>query len=92
MVRQDIIDLKKTIDTWCNCIRSATELWDAMVCRSCALQAVDDAGEKVEIDMQLSRFLKKKVFCALVESGFRSSRYSQIFGFKYSRRYNCLNC
>lgn len=43
MVRQDIIDLKKTIDTWCNCIRSATELWDAMVCRSCALQAVDDA-------------------------------------------------
>lgn len=87
MIRKEVYNLKREVDSFCALIMVQDSPYKALNFRCEALEALDRAGTEFEIGAELKRFLRLKVHAALVTGGFRASKSSATFGNKASRRY-----
>ncbi len=87
MARNEVLDLKRGVDNYCTFIMRQDDLYEVLDLRREALETIDRAGTEFEISKELRKFLRRKVFAALVAGGFRASEHWRAFGKKASRRY-----
>lgn len=87
MARNEVLELKREVDSYCTRIVWQDDRNRACDLRREALEAIDRAGTEFEISAELRKFLRRKVLAALVAGGFCASEHWRAFGKKASRRY-----
>lgn len=87
MVRSEVLDLKKGVDSYCISVMRQDRYNEAMGVRFAALETIEEAGTEFEISKELALFLRRKIYAALVAAGFRASAHYTSFGKKESKRY-----